>query len=59
MESKIKTEVEDKGQNDNVELKSFTDVAIDERTESKAMESKNKTGVEQNSPLLKLKLGLI
>ena len=27
----------------NIELKSFTDVAIDERTESKATESKTKT----------------
>ena len=35
----------------NIELKSFTDVAIDERTESKAMESKIKTEVEDNYPL--------
>ena len=35
----------------NIELKSFTDVAIDERTESKATESKIKTEVNKN-PLL-------
>ena len=32
----------------NIELKSFTDVAIDERTESKAKESKINTEVEAN-----------
>ena len=35
----------------NIELKSFTDDTIDERTESKAMESKFKTEVEENSVL--------
>ena len=35
----------------NIELKSFTDVAIDERTESKATKSKFKTEVEENYPL--------
>ena len=42
-ESKFKTEVEEKVQNDNVELKSFTDVDIDERTEPEVTESKFKT----------------
>ena len=37
--------------NNNIELKSFTNVAIDGRTESKAMESKSKTELEKNSPL--------
>ena len=37
--------------NNDIEHKSFTDVAIDERTESKATESKFKTEVEENSPL--------
>ena len=33
--------------NNNVEFESFTDVAIDQRTESKAMESKIETEVEE------------
>ena len=33
---------------DNIELESFTDFAIDERTESKATKSKFKTEVEEN-----------
>ena len=32
----------------NIELKSFTDVALDERTESKATKSKFKREVEDN-----------
>ena len=35
----------------NIELKTFTDVATDKRTESKASESKFKTEVEKNSQL--------
>ena len=35
----------------DIELKSFTDVAIDERTKSKATEYKFKTKVKENSPL--------
>ena len=38
--------------NDNIELKSFTDVANDERIDSKAMEGKLKSEVEESSPLL-------
>ena len=34
--------------NNDIELESFTDIAINERTESKAMESKIKTEVEDN-----------
>ena len=34
--------------NDNIELESFTDVAIDERTESEVSKSKFKTEVEEN-----------
>ena len=45
--SKIKTEVEHSGSlpalADDVELDSFTDVAVDETTESKAKKSKIKT----------------
>ena len=37
-ESKFKTEVEEKIQNDNVKLESFTDVDIDERTEPEVTE---------------------
>ena len=33
--------------NDNIELESFTDAAIDERTESEVSESKFKTEVEE------------
>ena len=36
---------------DNIELKSFTDVAIDARAESNLTEGKIKTGVEKNPPL--------
>ena len=50
-ESKFKTEVKEKVQNNNVELESFTDVDIDERTEPKVTESKFKTKVEENSLL--------
>ena len=45
-ESKFKTEVEEKVQNDDVELESFTDDDIDERTEPEVIESKFKTDVE-------------
>ena len=50
--SKFKTEVEEKVQNNKVELESFTDVDIDERTEPEVTESKFKTEVEENSPLM-------
>ena len=36
---------------DDIELESFTDVAVDESTESKATKSKFKTEVEDNYPL--------
>ena len=49
--SKFKTEVEEKVQNNNVELESFTDVDIDERTKSELTESKFKTE-EENSLLM-------
>ena len=49
-EIKFKTEVE-KVQDDNVELESFTDADIDERTEPEVTESKFKTEVEDNSLL--------
>ena len=39
-ESKFKTGVEKKVQNDNVELESFTDVDVDEKTEPEVTESK-------------------
>ena len=39
-ESKFKTEVEEKVQNNNVELESFTDIDIDERTKPEVTESK-------------------
>ena len=45
-ESKFKTEVEEKVQNNNVKLESFTD-DIDERTESEVTKSKVKTEVEE------------
>ena len=48
--SKFKTEVEEKVQNNNVKLKSFTDVDIDERTESEVTMSKYKT--EEETSLL-------
>ena len=38
----------------DIELGSFTDVAIDKRTESKATESQIKTDVEENPPLTNL-----
>ena len=38
--------------NNDIEVKSFTDVAVDERTESKATETKFKTEVEENSLLM-------
>ena len=38
--------------NNDIELKSFTSVAIDERTESKATQSKFKTEIEENSLLI-------
>ena len=41
-ESKFKTEVKEKVQNNNVELESFTDVDIDERTEPEVTESRFK-----------------
>ena len=50
-ESKFKTEVEEKVQNDYVKLQGFTDVDIDERTEPEVTESKFKSKVEDNSPL--------
>ena len=50
-ESKFKTEVDEKVQNNNVELESFTDVDIDERTEPEVTESKFKTEAEENSQL--------
>ena len=37
--------------NNDIELKSFTDIAIDERAESEATESKFQTEVEENSVL--------
>ena len=51
-EGNFKTEVEEKVQNNNVELESFTDVDIDERTEPEVTESKFETEVEENSPLM-------
>ena len=45
--------------NNNIELKSFTNVAIDGRTESKAMESKSKTEIEENSLLTICQLFLL
>ena len=38
--------------NDNNELESFTDVAIDERIESEVTGSKFRTEEEENSPLM-------
>ena len=43
----FKTEVEEKVQNDNVELEGFTDVDIDEGTEPEVTESKFKNEVEE------------
>ena len=43
----------------NIELESFTGVAIDERTKSKAMKSKFKTKVEENYPLKNCQLLLL
>ena len=45
--SKFKTKVAEKVQNNNLELESFTDVDIDERTEPEVTESKFKTEVKQ------------
>ena len=42
----------------DIELKRFTDVAIDERTESEATKSKIKTDVEENYPLMNFELFL-
>ena len=58
-ESKLKTEVEEKIQNDNVKLESFTDVDTDERTESEVTESRFKTEVEENSPLTNCQVFLL
>ena len=43
----------------DIELKSFSDVANDERTESKAIEDDYKTEVEENSPLKNSQLFLL
>ena len=43
----------------DIELESFTDVAIDERTESKAMRSKFIKEVEENYPLTNCQLFLL
>ena len=43
----------------NIELNSFTDVAIDETTESKAKKSKIKTKVEENDLLTDFRLFLL
>ena len=43
----------------DIELESFTDVAIDETTESKATKSKIKTEVEENYPLTDCQLFLL
>ena len=45
--------------NNDIELKCFADIAIDERTESKAMESKFRTEVEENSLLNNCKFFLL
>ena len=44
---------------DDIELDSFTDVAIDETTESKAKKSKIKTEVEENDLLTDCQLFLL
>ena len=46
-EIEYKTEVEENVQNNNVELESFNDVDIDERTEPEVTESEFKTEVEE------------
>ena len=43
----------------NIELDSFTDVAINETTESKAKKSKIKTKVEENDLLTDFRLFLL
>ena len=43
----------------DIELKSFTDVAIDERAESEVTESKFKNEVEENSPLTNCQVFLL
>ena len=45
--------------NDNIAFKSFTDVAFDERTESKAMEINSNTEIEEHSPLRKCHFSLL
>ena len=50
-ESNFKTEVEEKVQNNNIELESFTDVDIDDRTEPEVTQSEFKTKVDDNSLL--------
>ena len=44
---------------DDIELESFTDVVIDETTESKATKSKIKTEVEENYPSTNCQLFLL
>ena len=44
---------------DDIELNSFTDVAINETTESKATKSKIKTEVEENYPSTNCQLFLL
>ena len=44
---------------DDIELESFTDVVIDETTESKATKSKIKTEVEENYPSTNCRLFLL
>ena len=44
---------------DNIELKSFTDVDIDETTESKAKKSKIETELEENDLLTDCRLFLL
>ena len=44
---------------DDIELDSFTDVVIDETTESKATKSKIKTEVEENYPSTNCRLFLL
>ena len=43
---------------DHIEFKSFTDIAIDERTKSKARESNFKTELKEKSPLTNFQLFL-
>ena len=55
-ESKFKTKVEEKVQNNNVELESFTDVDIEERTEPEVTVSKFKIEVEKKVSNVNVKL---